>query len=101
MTEEEIASQDLTKLSPQQIYTLAMALLTLVVTQVVAFIPSLGTDKQNLISAGGIVITIAILIAGAVHHHAQVTVATNKPTALSPSDKLRAQLVAAGHTPEV
>lgn len=100
MTEEEIAGQDLSKLSPQQRYTLLMALITLAVTQLVAFIPSLGTDKQNLISAGGFVVTVAILIAGSIHHHAQAVVAVKKATVLSPADKLRAQIIAAGHSPE-
>lgn len=101
MTEQEIASQDLSQLSPQQRYTLLIALVTLLVTQIVAFVPSLANSEQNLISAGGFVVTVAVLIAGSIHHKAQVTVAVNKPAAIAPADKLRAQLIAAGHTPEV
>ena len=40
---------------------------TFIVGQLVAFVPSLGTDKQNLISAGSAAISAAFLIANAIH----------------------------------
>lgn len=53
--------------------------LTFVVGQLVAFVPSLGTDKQNLISAGSAVIAAVFLVANAVHH-----LADSKTTVLAP-----------------
>lgn len=44
-----------------------IAALTWVVGQVVAFVPSLGTDKQDLISAGSTIIVAVFLVAKAIH----------------------------------
>lgn len=41
--------------------------LTFVVGQVVAFVPTLGTDKQNLISAGSTAIALGFIIANSIH----------------------------------
>lgn len=49
--------------------------LTFIVGQLVAFVPSLGTDKQDLISAGTAVIAAVFLIANAIH-----SIADGKPT---------------------
>jgi len=103
MNQQELVSQDMSKLSPQQVYTLLTALVTLGVTQLVAFVPSLDNLQQNLISAGGFVVTVGILLAGAIHHFAQAHTTRAKVVSVQPSvtaDRLRAQLIAAGHTPE-
>lgn len=47
---------------------------TFVVGQVVAFVPALGPDKQNLISAGSAVISAIFLLANSVHHLADSNV---------------------------
>lgn len=44
-----------------------IAAFTTVVGQLIAFLPSLGPDKQNLISAGSIVISAAFVLGNAIH----------------------------------
>lgn len=95
------------KLSPQQIGTYALSVFTFCVTQVVAFVPTLGNEKQILISAGGAVISAGVTIAGAVHDLAsshKPATATAAPIAaksppVTPEEKLRSQLLAAGIEP--
>lgn len=48
----------------------AISAFTFVVGQLVAFVPSMGPDKQNLISAGSALIAAVFLIANAIHAHA-------------------------------
>ena len=47
----------------------AVAAFTLIVGCVVAFVPSLGTDKQNLIAAGSALIALGFEIANGIHAH--------------------------------
>lgn len=88
----------------QQWYTATMGVVTFIVTQLVAFIPTLGTDKQNLISGGGAIVSVAILIAGSLHHIASTRQPTKLPvvTQIAPSpavNTLRQQVIDAGMTP--
>jgi hypothetical protein len=63
-----------------------VAALTFIVGQLVAFVPSLGPDKQNLISAGSTLIAVVFMIANAIHANAAakqakpVVVSTTSPT---------------------
>lgn len=59
-----------------------ITLLTAVVGQVVAFVPSLAPREQTLISLGSILISVAFLIANAIHAHASA-----RRPAPSPSGK--------------
>jgi uncharacterized membrane protein len=88
-------------LSVQQISTFALAALTAVVTQVVAYVPQWAQYKQEIIGGGGIVLTGVVLVAGAIHHLATAknpTLALHA-AAMSAEDKLRSQISASGMTP--
>ena len=53
---------------------------TFVVGQLAAFVPAIGADKQNLLSAGSTLIALGFLIANAIHAHAAAQHAPAAPT---------------------
>jgi hypothetical protein len=66
------------------------ALVTVVIGQVVAFVPSLSGQEQALISLGSTVVAVAFLIANAIHAHAaaKITAAiVTKPMPPAPAVK--------------
>jgi hypothetical protein len=60
---------------------LCVAALTFIVGQLCAFIPSLGDDKQILISAGSTLIAVAFLLANSIHASASSKVTAAKALA--------------------
>lgn len=91
-------------LSPQQIYTQAVAVLTFLVGQLVAFVPTMAPAQEKLISGGSTVIAAGLAIGGAIHHlatsksHLTASQVVSK-VETSVEDRLRQQITNAGMVP--
>lgn len=89
-------------ISGNQIATYVMGILTWVCSQAAALIPSWSGATTHVIQGGGTVVAAGVLVAGAIHHLADVK---KDKTAVSTvvesvEDRLRAQLDAAGIEPK-
>lgn len=94
----------MSNLTPQQIYTQAVAVLTFIVGQLVAFVPSIAPAQEKLISGGSTVIAAGLAIGGAIHHLASSKTHISASQVVgevetSVEDRLRQQIISAGMVP--